>query len=1490
MGIGDDDEGGYEYAGDGEDEEEGWYGSIPSIAALATLTSSTTNSDVARMASLHSDGSTRIWIAEPSQKTSEATTGQQLRIPSVQRLAVSQSTSSSWVRSENAMVDPPLPSPSAWDPSVRNALTVVGTCRENSKGYGYEVAVHAQCYSNRVVNGGGREENNVYVFNGAMVAAASNGDESQVATMQRLALPSGTNSVVDMAWSNDHSSLTVLLRCRPGDGDASNNFYTMDSGGDDDGTIATLAVYPSKGGSYATEPVPFFGGLSSKLSVEEELDRYVSMADMEADEGEELEGAESMGIPSAAETAAAEATIDKAGLRAILQPFGRNRPSALAVHRAMVALGLGDGNDGASIRPATILLAVRKWKKRMEFQKSAAGGSIVPVKDGGEGGDGNDSPVASSGGGLSIYHAFASATKKPATSQRTSGWTEDDDGVYGERPSGDAKAVARQAHRARWVRLLSEIRRQEARLGDALCLSGVGVGPSTNVLVRGSMISALTATGMVLGSNPRPNLKTEERTMAALDGLSMELLNRVLSDLELRQLFVRVESMLYDGASKASSLVYRPDIDALLSQVELLGRSAMARLALNDAQIGLLGDLSRLGPDVAEAWLSSPISATSPVSGQLTMGAPKLSDATTNASPGSWEGSTDALTAAASLISGQFDSTRQLSLSRLILVVGSPPQQQQPGNGNYTLQRSALRAVLYSTALCWAIHQSSRIEPQMSVLEEHVAHEMVVAEGGSSYPYSGMMAASTLADAFFASAFRSSYGNGSLGGVDASSNLIIFPSREPCVALRLLAPLVEYSSLHEQNTRESAAECLLAEAAAVAKNAERINATAVNNGPSSEALWDIASKLLLLDAGSSDGMEDASSEISKLIHRVETLEHHLDLMEGSKTYLPLCCSVVLDAIQDAISAIESSRLPEMTAEVRNLWAMAFQTSMRGYLWDEALRACVQFQLAEDGKETGEYLKRLILGMVEANALGKIVDMSLTVRESPTTTLGEDAGDDGEGASVTTGVDLFDLAAKVIEEAAYEHASTSLNSEKTQEDSLIANKDSPNYWGCLYTLHGSRGNWRQAAYAMDMCGKATANSVSSTTQTKPLTLSKTASKKIMDDASLSAQACVHAISNVEKPSHRYLLPPSPAAENSDPVPSESRLLTEEDLERRAARALALRMYSMDEYSPDSVGTILKSTSRDTIDSLAMLGYYDQAIEVAAGVSSKRNCCMPGGVDVFDDALKYILCTYLVPASTKFHGTMEEDTGGGLDRSMVAQIRTSSSACAILSSSDAVTASSANSTSWVSNRLSGKALQATMAMDLLKQYTSVYSMRCCGLALAVASAILQIEDGPSELPLWLKDFCVFGTIIADDKASGDGLFAQQASSNDNVTADPAGLMRLFIKHHQYGEACDVVVSLLSKRQKSHSQNAPSTRLPEKGNIDYVPYDLIDMLWNMIDSIINSPAASSSRASDDAKSQIKSLTVKRTRMENAIEKHLESLRISEEGLKSARRLSSA
>ncbi|KAL9189233.1 hypothetical protein ACHAXT_011723 [Thalassiosira profunda] len=1374
VGMGSGGEANYEY----DDSGDYCNGSaaIPSIAALAHLPSDDA-SPAARVATLHSDGSLRVWIAEPSLKDSHRG---QLRIPAVQRVAVSQG--GTWTTPAR-VADPPLPPPSAWD-RAREAVAVRGRHWEGNR---YEVAAHVRCYAALRVEGAGA----VCVLRGGIVGGdEEEGASSGIAEMQTLALPKGTRSVVDLSWTGRGDLMVLLKR-----GDALDSSEALYDLGSDENVGTAVALYPkeARGNSYAEEPtlpatttLAYWGlnryGDPLAPSPEEEFERFLIV-------DEDSEGAD------------AEAAMDRAGLRAILQPLGRPRPSSLAVYRALSSLGLADGAaTPEDLRPATILAAVRRWKQRAAFRSASR--ALVPVED--------EEDLASSPAptGLSVYHAFASATKSKRGS--LAGRSDDEE-------AGAEGGAPERAHRSRWARLLSEIRRQESHLDAALRLERPSAPSGAPYLVRGGTVSILA-----LDDDDAATASRENETAAALDELAVDVLERAASDPELRRLLFQVEAALYDAAATASCLMEGwstagtagADV-ALLSQLELLGRSAAAGVEMTDAQLGLLRELA-LRDRSAEGWLASHASDSPSVARRLalsrTFGRGKHADVANGGSSG---GHDDATRAAASVVASQLDAGRRLALARLLLALGIP------GGGPPAVRRAALRSALHSTALCWAIHRPSRVEPQHTILEHRLSSERM-ARGVSGGAAPALRAAERFAPE-------------ALVAPSAAPRLW----SEPRAALRLLAPLLEFASpaageaaedaLRER--RKDVAECLLAEAASVARSTD----SSASEKTSPEALWRLASRLLL----------DNAEATNEYVERVKTLAIHLGPMEGNTAVLPLCCGFILEAVQDAVSC--DDELPaEEEGEIRSA---AFPIAMRGNLWDEALEYCGAFHNAD---ETKSCLKTLVLRMVDEGAIGKLVDMSLSV-----------VGDSREE------LDLFTLATAAIEGAAIEKASSQFLG-SIQDEERIAT--STNYWGCLYTLHASRGDWRKAACAMDVCGKAIANSVSSANLRGSLTTA--ASKKIMDAICSSTQACAHAIGQVVDPSRRYLL----LGQRGEAASGQSRLHTQEDLERRAARALALRTISLDEYAPDSVGNILELSSKGAIDNLARLGYYDQAIALASDLSAQKGAMM-NGVDWFDNALTHVLCTYLVPAAIRTRGGTEE--GGVMERlqsrSKMAQIRAASSACALSvgmppGQPRSVATHSANAQS---SEASGCAVQEAMAMGLLRQYTTMYSKRCQGLALKVADAILQAGSGTSQLPLWLVELCLWG--IPGEEKSESGLFAQ------SKIADPAGLMRLYIKHHQYGAACGVVTSILSKKTTSEE----SSRLPEKGSVDFVPYDLIDQLWSMIENIAATNAANTSA---DVKAQVQSLVDRRDGMEQALEKHFASLKISEEGIKSARALASA
>lgn len=1459
----------------------GGVGSIPSIAALTNLPLSTpTNNDddddgdnniVARVATLHSDGSVRVWTAElSSYNINKLEDGQQklLRIPSVQRIAIDSSSAAAvgcmgrtkTTTTTSRYVNPPLPDTTVWDPRF-DALTLRGRARynENSGSFEYEIVVYIHCYSTNNTlpkKISGDVGSLVYIFQGDVVnnvpAEALMLPSGDTATMQMLDLPKDTAFVVDISWVKGRD-LIVLLRQSTNGGSCNDDvsqvyYYTIGGNEMVENERVILAVYPlvelpSKGFlsptrgsslnvlSYMTEPLlpsnttlPYLEfnhfGYTNYVSVEEELDRYIFHSDAE------------MTTDTITE---AQKQIDRAGLLAILQPFGRNRASALAVYRAMSSLNLLDVGVGPDeIQPTVIISAMRKWTKKSAFLSSSTTDLIPTVSA-----DDTETHDGTSSNSLSVYQAFTSATKKKPAPGRNVRMYEDmnmDGESEGSTLEVNGVDAARSSHRLKWIRLLAEICRQEVQLNEVLCLT---MSADSSILFRGSMVTTIIMDSVSAATTTEPalpELSNQERNVkTGFDELAIDLFTCINKDPELRRLLSKVESSLYNGSSKASSFIHNwiemglGSIE-LLSQLEVLGRSAMMQLPLVDKHIQLLNELSQFDSNEIEAWLIPNTTASATVCTQLAI----LDDSTNSSVSCRHLTDTNApYHAAASLISARIESIRILSLSRLILVFGSPQEHPVP------IQHGALRSSLYCTALTWSVHQQSSVDIQLTVLEEYLSKNI---RNGSIH--SGVH---EIADNFVSIAFSSMI-----------SGLLLFGKSEPHVALRLVAPLVAFrsqlvTSEVEQKMREVVAHCLFFEAAALLKHAERSSESDV----SPVSLWRLASKLLLHKSATSI---ERSKVISKLMNRVGTLERHLNAVQGCKITLPLCCEVILEAIHDAISAMSSLSTPEMwkkelRSEIPTLWDSALHASMRGWLWDDALQACINNPIAARRRAN---FKVLILGMIDAGGLGKLIDMSLSVVELDfSKTMQMDSQDGLDNQATDERVDLFDLAGEIIEESAVEQGTS---------------RTGTSYWSCLYSLHASRGHWKQAAYAMDFFGKATSESVSSHKSKSQgiKVFSKAASKKVMDDACLAAQACFHAISLVDKPSDRYLLTGNPDS------PTESRLLTTDDLEHRALRAMVLRTFYMDDNSPDSVGNILEMSCRDTIDTLAKFAYYEQAISIALSASSRRKGFLPGGVDLFTDALEHILCVFIVPTSITKSTAMKDD-GSGLhnlqSRSKFAQIRASSSACALGSAESVVTA---NANSCVSMGQSENMLQSVMAMNLLQQYTTMYYKRCRGLGLNVANSILGKD---SELPMWLKELCIFG--VPNDEGSNDGLFAQSGKGSCGI-ADPAGLMRLYIKYHQYGEACNVVTTLLSRQR---STLAASCRLPEKGSIDYVPYDLIDMLWDMIESIITSHSCT---PSDGVHVQVQMLIKKRECMEQALKSHFESLKISEDGLSSARVIS--
>jgi len=660
-------------------------------------------------------------------------------------------------------------------------------------------------------------------------------------------------------------------------------------------------------------------------------------------------------------------------------------------------------------------------------------------------------------------------------------------------------------------------------------------------------------------------------------------------------------------------------------------------------------------------------------------------------------------------------------------------------------------------------------------------------------------------------------------------------------------------------------------------------------------------------------------KMSDLMHRVSVVERHtaaaaIGTNRSSKTSSILGCKLILSCVQDVIATVTRDLPSSMylaMPEYATLWSAEFRHALNGKEWDSAHRACFKNPIKE--RKMNNY-RRLVLGMVDAGALGDLLRLCLTIVEGGSTDTDGDTGNN---------IDLYEFAAETLAGVAYEQALGDGRYEEGAPDSSSVAKPT-NYAGCLYALHASRGDWRRASQAMDAYGltshAAWKASSQATSSDSDVLSSSMGGNRFMDDLSLSALGSDHAIHLVDK-AHQFIVSgelaphPFPAltdggqslpqqigkkttkrgregailssttglessgesgTANDEDQKSEmrsrvDRLLTAPALTRRASRNLVLRTLQMDGLSSNSINTILHASDRDIIDSLARLGYYAQAISVAKVMQAKRGDGNPNGLDLLFDSVRYILCKHVAPSAVRCLRptpcNLSEEDRSTIDSSRPNILQLHYATVKNLSHVPAM----AIGEHWRSSVVTKDLMCGKLSMELLRQYTVAYSSCLNTLALDVAAALLDLDCSRAKLPIWLTEI-----LMGQNRPDNHGLFGNRSSGKDidsSTVADPAGLARVYIKRGLYVEACDVMSFTLSRQ----GLNAVSSRLPEKGNIDYVPYQTIDMIWNIID------AAASRMKPEDRKCALDA----RTRMENALNRHFESTRISEEGLQSARAL---
>ena len=723
------------------------------------------------------------------------------------------------------------------------------------------------------------------------------------------------------------------------------------------------------------------------------------------------------------------------------------------------------------------------------------------------------------------------------------------------------------------------------------------------------------------------------------------------------------------------------------------------------------------------------------------------------------------------------------------------------------------------------------------------------------------------------------------------------------IALRLLAPFVSYPE-EFGSVSQVAAECLLREATFA-----EINRTMPEDRIM--ALRERASAILLecqVDPSTIDALKtveiatDCVSECAVRYNRGAVLERHcsgsivlkanLDLVDAINTLL-----LALKEGQDQTSA--PGNIGELEMLKARTISSAFQHAMTSKDYEKAYDAAISNPIKERRLSC---FKRLVIGIADAGAFHHLLGMPLTVVGRPNEFNDNAAADstamvvEGKESKVDATadeMDLYELAAEVLANAA---------SEQSRSSGI---RGATNYSGCLYALHASRNNWRRAAAAIAFSGtlaRAKAAAVSSEGGKREDGMAA------VDAIALSALAAAHSIQLEDNPSHRFIVrnevsqypvPPSfrdamddPSAlatkkrsrdgqnrlfdqelsQDSPAASRSSRLMLEKDLIADAIRAVGLRTVLLDQTNSEAdLLATLQANDRVILGQLASQGNYSLALGLAKALYDDHKGGRPLGCDIFADALSYVLCNYLVPSAIK--DQMGTSSTGEHTRPTLSQIRSSAE---IADAAKSAAAALPSTNGWKAQGTQAQMAQTAASMDLLRIYTTKYANSSNSLAIEVATTILDTitaQGGMSALPVWLTDLlCGTSTsCFAERVPPGDGQNGMDVASG---AASPSALVKLYIERARYAEACEVVAKVLD--DSSSRVSSPSARLPEEGSIDFVPYNTIDQLYSIIEN--------ARFTSEEAQAEV---LMSRTKMEEALERHFERMKISEEGTVSARAL---
>lgn len=1157
-------------------------------------------------------------------------------------------------------------------------------------------------------------------------------------------------------------------------------------------------------------------------------------------------------------------------------------PSSTYIRRALQKLVHKYSGRNNETAPCSIELETLRGMHEWRAKEKRKIISMTPVKKAGNSNmpatPGTD--MANTQGGLSLYESLVVRDED-----------EDDDDVgfeYADEIDRDMESQVKD-HEGRWRRLLLEIWAEEQMERLPLCLGMPESAGDSAILVRPGATSVIT----------KDNRSDEKGFIASVDEIALKVVHALEDDPMSSSELASAERKAWEVLSKFQTALDPPCVLRLKERLGALGRSALYEVTTSQQSRKIQNAIGRIPEtELILALQKAPFGSDLPGLCALNGDGDSLNQIVRQ-NP---VASSHVRLAASSLSIRSANSARRLLLGRFLVLSELDKRLQ--------VSSACLLMYLHSVTVSWTFAQQvgmplvSPVGPtgrlptvrfempgespptkrpslgsggssnltSLGMRDGTIALDALLISlsqridlGPSSMSLSGLV--TLLADSAFRTSFRfaADFAGEQLSFSELPELGVLAASpgdgiAHPKLALRLLAPFVALENPNESRVVVPLREELLARCLVLASRSE--------SRETASEMVQRACHLLKFD----------DLDLEKMNYRLSILDRNI----GEDSRLS---GMLLELIQNAISQMEN-HFPEdirrSMKEYVSLWSTLFNTAISAHKWDTAYVAALNNPELE---RRANSFKRLVRAMVDAGALTELLEMCASVGSESTTNAHIEV--------FRKGVDMYAIAAETLAEESFRDLYLFL---------VIDPEPLSDYQGALYALHVSQGQWRRAAQALDLRYSNAIEALASGPAGSQLDHAKTALREglIINDLVLAALGCRNAVGLVRDIDSRFIVSgehgPHPLtlhtiskggntgtkrgrlfshnkeASIDDDDDTDNRLdrfMNLTDLEVRGVRSMALRTLFNDETTDPSLATSIfcaqefsNNSHRAIMDELFIHGYYQHGLMLGI-IMSKAQGSLPDGRNLFHDSLSHMMCTYLVPLAV--------DRSFAPTRPSLSQLHSALNTVGQASDSPPFIVGSR------SKKIS-LILRSDIrlgAMALLQSLTTAYTTAENPVAIEVADMLLDVQGiaVPLPLPSWLERLLLWGT----NKDDAPGLFARRPqTSSSGYLGDPSALLSLYTKRGMYHEAFTASADLLSAFREG---TAPS-RLPEKGNIDYVPYDKIDILWNL------SEIALASGDFDEVDEH--RLLDSRERLEQSLEKHFALLKISEEGQRSARALS--